>query len=45
MVAAPERLARMRAAARQKFLDNFTADRSYALTRTIYDRAAELAGP
>ncbi len=44
LVSEPEGLARMRAAARQEFQDNYTADRNYALMTAVYDRAVELAG-
>jgi hypothetical protein len=43
-VAVPERLARMRVAARQTFEDKYTADRNFALMTATYQRAAELAG-
>lgn len=43
-VAVPERLARMRVAARQAFEDKYTADRNFALMAATYQRAAELAG-
>ena len=43
MVAAPERLAGMRAAARQAFEDKYTADRRYELMTAAYERAVQLA--
>ena len=44
LVAAPERLARMRADARQEFLDKYTAERNYTSLMSTYRRTIELAG-
>lgn len=45
LAAAPERLARMRAAARQEFLDKYTADRNYVLMMAMYRHAMALTRP
>ena len=43
VVASPERLARMRMAARREFLDKYTDERNYPALMSAYKRAIELA--